>query len=102
MKMFERMKARWGVGIWGVIAILLSFSLAGMTVVRIKQPILRFILPSDSPPWATWAVYPFVVIPTYQVLLLAYGSALGQFRFFWGKAKRTWRFLFGWMLPRSQ
>jgi hypothetical protein len=102
MKIFDRMKTRYGVGLWGVIAILLAFSLAGMTVARVRQPILNFILPNNSPRWATWAIYPFILIPTYQVLLLAYGSVLGQFKFFWSRLKKTWRFLFGWMLPRSQ
>jgi hypothetical protein len=70
----EKMKARWGVGPWGVIAILIAFSLAGMTVVRLKAPVMGFILPEDSPGWLTWVVYLLVVFPIYQVCLLAYGT----------------------------
>ena len=101
MQVFDRMKARWGVGLWGAVAILLAFSLAGMTVVRIKGPIMGALLPDHHASWLTWAVYIVVVFPVYQLLLLGYGSALGQFGFFWGKIRKTWRFLLGWMLPRS-
>jgi hypothetical protein len=100
--MFDKTKARWGVGPWGVLAILLAFSLAGMTVVRIKSPLLGLFLPADSPTWVTWTVYLAVVFPTYQVFLLLYGTLLGQHRFFWMKMRRTARFLFGWILPRSR
>ena len=89
------MKARWGVGPWGVLAILVAFSLAGMTVVRVKGPVMGWILPEDSPGWLTWMVYLLVVMPIYQVCLLAYGTVLGQFNFFWSKLKAAGRFISG-------
>lgn len=94
------MKARWGVGPWGVLAILLAFSLAGMTVVRLKGPVMGWILPEDAPDWLTWIIYLAVVMPIYQVCLLAYGTALGQFNFFWTKLKIMGRLLSG-RSPRS-
>jgi hypothetical protein len=100
-KFFDRMKARWGVGLWGMIAILLAFSLAGMSILRVKQPVLGFITPDGAPEWVRWTIYALIILPLYQVLLLFWGTVLGQFRFFWGKIRRTWRFLFGWMLPRA-
>ena len=89
---WKRLKARWGVSNWGVIAIVLAFSLAGSTVVRITRPILGFVLPPDVPRWLWWTARIGIIVPIYQVLLLIYGTILGQFRFFWAKEKKmvTW------------
>lgn len=89
------MKKRWGVGVWGVIAILLAFSLAGMTVVRVKGPVLGLLLPDNSPGWLKWTVYILVIMPLYQLSLLAWGTILGQFNFFWAKLKYMGRLLSG-------
>lgn len=89
----ERMKARWGVGPWGVVAILLAFSLAGTTVVRLAPVIQGLILPADAPGWARWTVRILVIFPVYQVLLLGYGTLLGKFSFFWEKEKSMVRWL---------
>ena len=87
------MKSRWGVSTWGVVAILLAFSLAGSTVVRITGPILDFVLPDDVPRWLWWTARILIIVPVYQVLLLGYGTILGQFRFFWEKEKK----MAGWL-----
>jgi hypothetical protein len=34
-----------------------------------------------------------IIVPVYQVLLLGYGTILGQFRFFWAKEKK----MAGWL-----
>jgi len=96
MGYIERMKTRWGVGLWGVVAILAAFSLAGMTVVRLRRPILGALLPADAPTWVWWATYLAIIVPLYQVCLLSYGTIFGQFGFFWKKEKAMARFLFGW------
>ena len=88
-----RMKSRWGVSTWGAIAILLAFSLAGSTVLKITRPILEFILPEDVPRWLWWTARILIIVPVYQVLLLGYGTLLGQFRFFWEKEKK----MGGWL-----
>jgi hypothetical protein len=85
---WQRMKARWGVSTWGVIAILLAFSLAGTTVLRVTGPILDLVLPDDVPGWLWWTARIVIIVPVYQVLLLVYGTLLGQFRFFWEKEKK--------------
>ena len=95
MSVFARMKARWGVGFWGMIAILTAFSLAGLTTVRLKGPVVEFILPEAAPGWVQWAVYLVVMLPIYQMLLLGYGTLLGQFDFFWSKLKAVGRLVSG-------
>ena len=101
MKIFDRMKARWGVGVWGLAAILLAFSLAGFTTLQLKGPVIALIMPATAPGWVQWAVYLVVMLPVYQVLLLAYGTLLGQFGFFWGKLKAIGRLMSGRPLSAS-
>ena len=87
MSFVDKMKQRWGVGPWGVLAIVIVFALTGMTVVYLKRPILGYVLPTDAPRWQSWSLYALIVFPLYQVTLLAYGALFGQFRFFWEKEK---------------
>ena len=95
MSHFERMKQRWGVGPWGVLAILIAFSLAGMTTLRLKAPVLGLFMPATAPGWLQWTIYLIIMLPIYQVLLLGYGTLLGQFDFFWSKFKAVGRLVSG-------
>ncbi len=95
MTIVERMKSRWGVGPGGVVAILAAFSLAGLTTVRLKGPVMGLMFPDATPGWLQWAVYLVVMLPVYQALLLAYGTLLGQFDFFWSKTKAVGRLVSG-------
>ena len=87
MTLFDRMKSRWGVGPGGAVAILLAFALAGLTTVRLKGPVIGFLLPATAPGWLQWTIFLIVMLPVYQLLLLGYGTLLGQFDFFWSKLK---------------
>lgn len=92
-KWISKLKDKWGVSSWGLIAIITSFSLAGSTVVRIKTPILNAILPVHSSPWLRGGTYALLIMPLYQICLVIYGTLLGQFRFFWEKEKKLIAFL---------
>ncbi len=89
----ERMRARWGVGPIGVVAILTAFALAGLTTVRLKAPVMGWLFPVETPGWITWPIYLVLMLPIYQLLLLGYGTLLGQFDFFWTKFKAIGRLL---------
>jgi hypothetical protein len=78
---------------WGVIAILLAFSLAGSAVLRIGRPIVDAILPDDAPSGLWWTVKILVIIPVYEVLLMTFGTLLGQGRFFREKQRRLLRLI---------
>ena len=95
MSVFARMRARWGVGFWGMIAVLTAFALAGLTTLRLKGFVIGYILPETAPGWVQWTVYLIVMLPIYQVLLLGYGTLLGQFDFFWSKMKAVGRLVSG-------
>ncbi len=89
----DKLRGRWDVTLWGVVAILMAFSLAGMTVVTLRTPILGILLPADAPSWFRWAVYLVIIFPLYQILLLGYGALLGQLPFFWGRLRIVLRFI---------
>jgi len=82
-----RLQAKWGLTWWRVIAVLLAFSLAGSTTVLLKTPVTGLVLAPDTPQWQQWLVYLVVMVPLYQVLLLGYGTLLGQYAFF----RSRWR-----------
>jgi hypothetical protein len=86
-----RMRTRWGVrSDWAVLAILVSFALAGMSVLKVSRPIMHLVLPPDAPKWLWWTLRVTIIPPVYEVLLLIYGTLLGQGSFFLGKQKRLW------------
>ena len=55
--------------------------------------IVNAIVPAGSPKWLWWTVKVLVVVPVYEVLLLSYGTLLGQRRFFVDKQRRLLRLL---------
>lgn len=99
MKFIGKLKQKWGVGNWDFVAIMIAFSLAGMSIVRFRKLILDAILPDDLPIWLYLIIYIPIAVPIYQILLLFYGTILGQFRFFWEKEKKILAFI-GRMIPK--
>ncbi len=93
MPIVERMRSRWGVGPVGVVAILAAFALAGTTTLWVKEPVMGYLLPTVAPGWLQWTIYLIIMLPIYQVLLLAYGTLLGQFDFFWSKMRAMGRLI---------
>src|SRR5690606_18801087 len=85
----ERLKTRWKLKSAGqVIVVLLVFACTGLTVVYLKGPVLRAV--AGDPPFSTTAtiLYYVLILPIYNIILLAYGFLFGQFRFFWEFEKR--------------
>ena len=74
--------------------ILIVFSLAGSSILYVKQPIYHAL--GISPDATRWIRYPLIIL-FYQVLLLIWGTLFGQFRFFWEKEKKLGKLLFGWI-----
>ncbi len=87
---FTKLKIKWGAtSIFQIIATLAAFSLAGSTVVLIRPMFFSWLGYTDQTSFLLKTVtYILFIIPTYQILLLIYGSLLGQFSFFWQKEQR--------------
>ncbi len=72
-----------------VLLILLTFSLTGSTVVFIRKVLFNFIGFTEATPfWIKTVTYILFIFPAYQILILVYGTLLGQFKFFWEKEKK--------------
>lgn len=88
----ERLKRKWGITsnlqFW---IIMVVFAVTGSAVVWVRKPI--FAMLGVGPTTSMFIKVPLwvaVVFPTYQVLLLVFGSLAGQFAFFWAFEKRMW------------
>jgi hypothetical protein len=88
----ENLKTRWNLkNTWQVIIILIVFACTGTTVLIIKRPLFNYWFPDgEKPLWADITYY-ILILPIYNILLLAYGFVFGQFAFFWDFEKRFFR-----------
>lgn len=87
----QRLQQKWGVTPVGVLIILVVFALTGTTVVYIVGPIMKWVYPTDQRGVLYWTLRMAIMLPVYQVVLLAYGTLFGQFGFFWEKEKAVGR-----------
>jgi hypothetical protein len=88
-----RLQQKWGVeSMFQVIMILLTFSLTGFSAVAIRKYLYAALGYTDETSiWLKTITYLVFVFPTYQILILVYGTLLGQFKFFWEKEKKLGR-----------
>ncbi len=88
-----RLQQKWGVAsVWQVLLIIAVFSLAGSSAVALRKSFFHLLGFTDQTAfWLKAVAYALFLFPTYQVLLLVYGSLLGQFGFFWAKEKKMLR-----------
>ncbi|MBO9614659.1 MAG: prolipoprotein diacylglyceryl transferase [Dyadobacter sp.] len=88
--MIEKLKQRWNVrNGWDVLIILVVFACTGFSVLYVKRWLFELTgLTEDSSGWLRWTVNILVILPLYQVILLAWGWIWGKFNFFWEFEKR--------------
>lgn len=81
---------------------MVTFSLAGMSVLKVNNYIMDWIgVAPETPFWVRSLIYVGIMFPTYQVLLLAFGLLLGQFGFFWEKEKKLGRWITSFWSKKS-
>ena len=95
-KWIDKLQQRWNLSsAWQVIIILIVFACTGTTVLLIKTPLFGYWFPDgEKPLWANISYY-ILILPVYNILLLAYGFVFGQFRFFWDFEKRFFSRIIG-------
>ena len=89
--MWDKLKHRWKVdsGL-DVFIILVVFAFTGSSVVFLKKYIFGWIgVGEHTATWLRFCLSLFIILPMYQVILLAYGWIFGKFNFFWEFEKRT-------------
>lgn len=90
-KMFEKLKERWGLSSYRQLAIVLFiFSISGMSVLVVRKAAFNWLgFTASTPFWEEALAWLLVVVPSYQLLFLAYGALLGQFDFVWQFEKKS-------------
>ncbi|WP_298420418.1 DUF6787 family protein [uncultured Kordia sp.] len=96
---FKKLENKWVTTYrWEIITIFIVFALTGTSSVRVAKPILEFIgftrtLFPDGffGGFLYWIVRIIIILPIYQILLIIFGTLLGQFKFFWEFEKKMLR-----------
>jgi len=91
----QRLKAKWGVpSTRRVLVIMVVFSLAGSSILWMRKFFFGLLgFTTDTSAWITVPTYLLIMVPTYQVFLLVFGTLLGEFQFFWEKEKKFARLI---------
>lgn len=89
----ERLKKKWGIEtnfqFW---VIMVVFSLAGTSVVRVKPYIFSWLgVGANAALWLKILLWPVIVLPSYYLLFMMWGTLLGQRRFAWWFTSKTLR-----------
>lgn len=84
-KLFEKLKVRWELeNYWQLILVLIIFSISGMSVLYVRKYAFQWLgFTAQTPLWEESIAWLFIVVPSYQLLFLTYGTILGQFEFVW-------------------
>lgn len=92
----DKLQQRWKLqSTFQVIIILVVFACTGTTVLLIKRPLFEYWFPDgEKPLWAN-ILYYILILPIYNIMLLAYGFVFGQFKFFWDFEKRFFTRIIG-------
>ena len=91
----KKLMHRWKLGsAFQVVVVLVVFACTGFTVLFIKKPILHFLAGEEEDTITASVIYYLLILPLYNVILLAYGFLFGQFNFFWEFEKRFFNRIF--------
>ncbi len=89
MNWLGKLQGRWKVNsLYQVLIILVVFACTGITVLLIKRPLFQYWFGTSSIPTSATVAYYVLILPVYNLFLLFYGFAFGQFQFFWEFEKR--------------
>lgn len=88
--MLNKLKTRWDIkSNFQLVVILLIFSIAGSSTMVVRQIIFEMIgVTGETSLWIKIPLYVVIIFPAYQVLFLATGTLMGQFRFAWEFEKK--------------
>ncbi len=92
----NKLKQRWKISNnFQLIVIIIVFSITGSSSIYLAKPVLEWLgieRVNFSNTWLStsfyWLLRILVIFPIYQLLLIIYGTLLGQFKFFWSFEKK--------------
>lgn len=104
VNVIQRLKNKWNIqSNWDFIAIMLVFSLAGMSIGFFRKPVFHALgITAQTPLWIKIIIYVPLIVPIYQLNLIIYGFLLGQFQFFWKKEKQMGLFLLRFITGKNR
>lgn len=84
-KLIEKLKKRWELeSTWEIAVVLFIFSISGRSVLFVRKWAFGWLgFGSQTPWWEIIVAWILIVVPAYQILLLFFGTILGQFNFAW-------------------
>lgn len=95
--MLEKFKHKWDIKSSKKLFLILAvFALTGSSAVVVQEYLLQY-LPFTRDLKVAGKILLFILftLPVYNILLLIWGSLLGQFRFFWNFEKKFFKRLIG-------
>jgi ferrochelatase len=86
MSYFERFKKRWGITSHVQLAVIFcAFGLTGFATLGVKKLLMPYLgVSRETVLYIRILTEILVILPLYQILLIAVGTLLGQYRFFKG------------------
>lgn len=90
LNFWNKLKRKWNIetdlqAIW----IFVIFAITGSSLLFVKEPVVNFFHLREIQPRALfWVIYILFFYFFYQVLLISWGTLLGQRKFFWWMLKR--------------
>lgn len=96
-KIIARLKEKWGINSnWQILIICIVFSITGSASIWVGSPILAYFdITKEMSPWVYYPLKIIIIFPVYQILLIIFGTLLGQFKFFWAMEKKMFGRIFG-------
>lgn len=84
--------------------IIVVFAITGSSAAYLSKPVLAWFGVSKTAvsAWVYYPLYILLILPVYQILLVAIGFLFGQFRFFWAFEKKMLRVMGLGFLLRKQ
>ena len=102
-KFLEKMQERWHLkSLTQVVLVLIVFALTGSSVVFLKPLVFNLFGMEKMVGPKGFVIYLLLVFPLYMVLLMVYGTLLGQFSFFWKWEKKILTSIAGIFKRRSK
>lgn len=91
--MLKQLKEKWDVqSDLQLILIFIVFSISGSGALLIRKMVFHLVgYTPDWPFWLAAIVYILTIVPAYQLMLILFGTLMGQFSFFWKFEKKLLR-----------
>lgn len=92
--LFKKLEKKWILQYrWEMIRVFIIFAMTGTSSVFVSRPLIKLmgITKENLNPLLYWVLYLIIGLIFYQILLVFFGWALGQFKFFWEFEKKMLR-----------